>query len=44
MTTLDNRALASISEKFYAVFTAAAAAILAFVVAMDFKLAADQSF
>ena len=44
MTTLDNRALAAISEKFYAVFTAAAAAILAFVVAMDFKLAADQSF
>src|SRR6476620_7954966 len=44
MTTLDNKAPTAISEKFYAVFTAAAAAILAFVVAMDFKLAADQSF
>jgi alpha-1,2-mannosyltransferase len=41
MTTL---ASSSLSEKVYAVFTAAAAAILAFIVVLDFKLAADQSF
>src|SRR3954453_14032074 len=44
MATSDDQALASISEKFYAVFTAAAAVILTFIVVMDFKLAADQSF
>ena len=44
MTTLGYQAPASVFEKAYAVFTAAAAAILAFVVALDFKLAADQSF
>lgn len=41
MTTLAPN---SLSEKVYSVFTAAAAAILAFIVVLDFKLAADQSF
>ena len=44
MTTLGHQAPASVSENVYAVLTAAAAAILAFIVALDFKLAADQSF
>ena len=44
MITLGHQAPASVSENVYAVFTAAAAAILAFIVALDFKLAADQSF
>ena len=44
MTTLACQTSASISEKVYAVFTATAAAILAIIIALDFKLAADQSF
>jgi hypothetical protein len=44
MTTLVHQAPASVSEKIYAVFTAAAAAILAAIVALDLKLAAAQSF
>ena len=44
MTTLVHQAHASVSEKIYDVFTAAAAAILAAIVALDLKLAAAQSF
>jgi len=44
MTTLVDRSPASVSEKVYGVFTVAAAAILLAVVALDFKLAAAQSF
>src|ERR1700742_1158703 len=43
MTTLV-QAPAPVVEKVYAVFTAAAVAILFAVVALDFKLAAAQSF
>lgn len=44
MTTLVNQAPISVSERIYGVFTVAAAAILLAVVALDFKLAAAQSF
>jgi hypothetical protein len=44
MTTSGQQTPASASEKSFAVFTAVAAAILAFFLALDFKLAADQSF